>query len=365
MICFIVLALAMCLFGLRFRREQQTNCVPGYLDKRTTSSVCGIFVCLIFIYHFLRHIDYSPWYDYAAVVFLISLLNQLLVAPFLFYSGYGISEQFKQKKSVYWRNFPLQRFGKVYLIYLFCLIVEFVINGLMNGFSNVTFDFLWLFVWNSHWFIFVILIEYAISWLGVLIVKNRRFWLSLCVLLFSLTLAFVLYYVSDGPRYYNTIVAFPFGVIYSLYINEINGFLRRRKSTPWIALGVALVVWGGLFLVDYKVHSLNDGFFFLVYYVEVIAFIVTILMFTYLFQFGNKALVTLHGYTIWSYLLQNISFALFSSVADIAAVNKYLYFLCCLVFTAALCFVLRFLFDLAWRHTLGKARFREATVHDK
>ena len=67
----------------------------------------------------------------------------------------------------------------------------------------------------------------------------------------------------------------------------------------------------------------------------VIAFMTAILMFTYLFEFGNGVLRTLHAYTIWSYLLQEISFYLFSSSANVASVNKYLYFVCCAAFRAS------------------------------
>ena len=79
-------------------------------------------------------------------------------------------------------------------------------------------------------------------------------------------------------------------------------------------------------------------------------------MFTYLFEFGNGVLGTLHAYAIWSYLLQDISFYLFSSSANVASVNKYLYFVCCAAFTAALCFVAKRAFDAAYRRTLGKVR---------
>ena len=125
---------------------------------------------------------------------------------------------------------------------------------------------------------------------------------------------------------------------------------------PWLVFGASLIVWLGLFVVDYKIYPFNE-LLFLVYYIEVIAFMLAILMFTYLFRFGSKVLVVLHGYTLWSYLLQNISFALFSGPANAASINKYLYFLCCLVFTAVLCIALRFAFGFGWKHTLGKVRF--------
>ena len=79
-----------------------------------------------------------------------------------------------------------------------------------------------------------------------------------------------------------------------------------------------------------------------------------ILMFTHLFEFGNGALRTLRAYTIWNYLLQDISFYLFSSSANVASANKYLCFICCAAFTAALCFVAKHAFDAAYEQRLSK-----------
>ena len=94
----------------------------------------------------------------------------------------------------------------------------------------------------------------------------------------------------------------------------------------------------------------------------VIAFMTAILMFTYLFEFGNRVLRTLHAYTIWSYMLQNISFYLFSSSASVASLSKYLYFVCCAAFTAALCFVAKHAFDAACGRTLGRVRPEQGTI---
>lgn len=165
-----------------------------------------------------------------------------------------------------------------------------------------------------------------------------------------------MYFAGKEPYWYNTIIAFPFGVLYSLYFKEINEFLKKKRMIPWAMFTISLVTLIVLFAIDYKIRTFS-GLLFFAYYVEVIAFMVVILMFTYLFRFGNKVLMVLHGYTLWSYLLQNISFALFAGPANVAAVNKYLYFLCCFSFTTVLCFVFKFTFDFGWRHTLGKVRF--------
>lgn len=354
---FVILALAVvCLVGIRFRKSDEEN---DYLGKKTTASVCGVFVVIVFFHHFCRHIDFSPWYDHIAVSFDDTFLGQLMVVPFLFYGAFGISEQFKRRRGSYLKNFPIQRLLKVYLMYLICLLVEYFANWAMGGFAPIAFDPLSLTMWNTYWFIFVITVEYVLIWLCFLLCKEKRLVVSILITALSIGLALILYYSGKESYWYNTIIAFPFGVIYSLYLKEINGLLEKKRSIPWIAFGVSLLVWLGLFVIDYKVLAFN-GLLFFMYYIEVLAFMTTILMFTYLFRFGNKALVILHGYTLWSYLLQNISFALFAGPANVASINKYLYFLCCIAFTGIICVALKFVFDFGWKHTLAKVRFVES-----
>ena len=53
------------------------------LNKEQTTCINGIFVLFVFLSHFGQY-ETMPWNR------LLLAIGQLMVAPFLFYSGYGI-----------------------------------------------------------------------------------------------------------------------------------------------------------------------------------------------------------------------------------------------------------------------------------
>lgn len=53
------------------------------LNKEQTTCINGIFVLFVFLSHFGQY-ETMPWNN------LLLAIGQLMVAPFLFYSGYGI-----------------------------------------------------------------------------------------------------------------------------------------------------------------------------------------------------------------------------------------------------------------------------------
>lgn len=64
------------------------------LNKEQTTCINGIFVLFVFLSHFGQY-ETMPWNN------LLLAIGQLMVAPFLFYSGYGIMEQIKRRGIVY------------------------------------------------------------------------------------------------------------------------------------------------------------------------------------------------------------------------------------------------------------------------
>lgn len=354
MIVFLLLLILLCAFGFKYKKDQKEN---NYLDKRTTSCVLGLFAIIIFFGHFCRHFDYSPWYDKIAVTFVDTFLSQLIVVPFLFYSGYGIMTQYKQKGDIYLKNFPLQRILKIYLIYLICLLVEFLFNGICTGSFN--FNPLSLTMWNTRWFIFVITAEYILVWLSFIIFRKHKQVVGLSILLLSIILGIILCLAGKSSAWYSTIIAFPFGVIYSLYLDKINDFLSKKKRNPFIVLTVSVCLFAISWILVYKFNLARDGFTSFAYYLEVVPFMVIILMITYLFNFGNKALLVISNYTVWSYLLQDISFLLFETKLNVSGLNKCFYLIVCIIFTSVLCFILKYAFDFAYKKTIGKLKFKE------
>lgn len=349
-----VLLIIFALIGIRFQKHGLDN---QYLSKTTTASVCGLFVIVIFVNHICRHFDCSPWYDHIATTITDTIIGNCMVVPFLFYGAYGIITQFLSKGTTYLKRFPLMRFGKVFICYLLCIGVEFFFQNISSGFTS-SFNWQRLIAFDYYWFIFVILVEYFLIWITLVIFKTNKKAVLITSTISSIVFAIILSFFK-GEWWYNTIIAFPLGVAVGLYKDKLDLFLAKRRRNAYIVGAISLVLWLICFLtLRYLLPSVNKYIYLVIYYIQVIAFLSGIVMFTYIFKFGNKILVTLSAYTLWVYLLQDSSYLLFETCWNVLSINKYLYVLCCIGFTAATSIILKYVFDLFDKYVLSRIASR-------
>lgn len=64
----------------------------AYLTLEQTNVIRGIFILIVFFSHFNSYVTYNNILDNSYLK-IITYFGQAMVAPFLFYSGYGIMEQ--------------------------------------------------------------------------------------------------------------------------------------------------------------------------------------------------------------------------------------------------------------------------------
>lgn len=72
---------------------------PDYMGRTQTCAINGFFICCVFLRHAKTGYLSKAGYDFAGFgdsLFLMvdNLLGQLIVACFLFYSGYGVATQY-------------------------------------------------------------------------------------------------------------------------------------------------------------------------------------------------------------------------------------------------------------------------------
>ena len=89
------------------------------LSKEQTTCINGIFVLFVFLSHFGQY-ETMPWN------WLLLGLGQLMVAPFLFYSGYGIMEQIQRRGIVYIDGMPRKKNIEVLYSLLYGIMYLFV-----------------------------------------------------------------------------------------------------------------------------------------------------------------------------------------------------------------------------------------------
>lgn len=201
-----------------------------YLSKENTTSVNGIFILVVFINHVQSYISLPE-------VFHTALLGigQLMVAMFLFYSGYGVMESIQKKGREYVHGIPVKRVGKV-LSEFALAVLFFAFTDVLCGISFTPAQFFlslvgWESLGNSNWYIFVILCLYLFTWLSFEIAGEKR-WCALgLVMLFTILLFGVLHETKDN-WWYNTLTAYPFGMFVSITKEKWEKLLNRTAF--WI-----------------------------------------------------------------------------------------------------------------------------------
>ncbi len=302
-----------------------------YMSRRQTQCINGFFVLIVFIQHFKSYIklgDYDMTYNYIA-----NWSGQLLVVPFLFFSGYGIMLSISKKGKPYVNTILTKRFPKIW-IHFALAIVLFIITNLILGKTyppiRLMLTFLgWDGIGNSNWYIFDTLVLYILTFFSFRFVgNNRRLGLFIMSLLTS---AFVITMSQFKPGYwYNTVIAYLMGMIFS----TIEPSFKKVMSSG--ILNHIIFTTFGIIIISLAV---NDKARLTSYEVFVLAGIVLLLALSLKVRFGNPILEFLGKYVFEIYILQRIPMMLLKSYIP----QKYIYFAVCLVITVILAFLFRFI----------------------
>lgn len=200
-----------------------------------TQAIKGIFVVTIFFSHFCSYVHLEAWYDKPLQSYCI-FLGQLMVAPFLLYSGYGIFESVKKKENAYIKDFPKKRILKTLIHFDFAVILFFILDLIIERPVSIS-DFLlsltaWESIGNSNWFIFAILCAYTFAFAGLIIFKGNLRKTLFVIIAMSIVYMVVVSRFKDN-YWIDTILAFPIGCSLSLYKDKIDKMLHSKI----IALG--------------------------------------------------------------------------------------------------------------------------------
>lgn len=245
----LLLFFLLCLYGADFNLAGYHG---DYLSKAKTNSIKGIFIIIVVLKHALGYLNEAN-YGYGALgdssfVWIICSQAQLIVVMFLFYSGYGVGESFKAKGMDYVRIFPKRRILTT-LLNFDVVVVIFTALGLLLAVGEPLSNFLpaligWESMGNSNWYIFVVLLCYLMTWV-VLSLPLTRSWHRVALLFVVCFLSIVVLSIfKDEAWWYDTILTYPAGFMFSTYKEPIERFIKRHY---W---GV-LVLLGMLFLVQF------------------------------------------------------------------------------------------------------------------
>lgn len=258
------------MYGIQFNRN---GFFTDYITKEQCNNIKGIFILLVFISHSLQYIDKAGYVNdnILDVIFTkcSSVMGQLIVVMFLFYSGFGIMESVKRSDfdgggGGYIKSLPSRRLWPTlrnFDIAVICFIILNVLLGIKMEVNQVIFSFIgWDSVGNSNWYIFDILLCYSSTYITFSICKDRKKAVLLNTLLLVSLMA-IIYFVKPF-WWYDTILSYSAGMIYSFNKSRVERILQNRFFVV-LSTSSMIIILLELTHVDYLgiVHNVESVVF--------------------------------------------------------------------------------------------------------
>lgn len=310
-----------------------------YLSIKTVKTINGIFVLLVFARHISQYVQFSDFFLDTSFVWLDSFMGQLIVAPFFFYSGYGIMYSLMNKDS-YAKHFFKKRILPLYLQFFFIVSLFLIISLCVDGVNSLTIpkvllSFIgWESLGNSNWYIFVVFMLYFGVLFSFLFLKKNHYWIGLIIFTF-LSFCLVLFLrITKEPHWWNTLLCFSAGMWFSYFKERIDFQLKQTKKY-WLFFIVIFILFASL-LVAYKYLSWNILFIPLS-----ISFSCFIVMLSVKFAFNSAVLAFFGSHVFSFYMLQRIPMKLFQNIIS----QPYFLFLVCFAITVIASVVFDLLFN--------------------
>ena len=288
-----------------------------YMSMESTTMIKGVFILIIFLTHGEGYLTLGSGLDTTLWQYVRMGLGQSVVTMFFLYSGYGIMESFKKKGEAYIKGFPKYRLLKVLIhfdiaVLLFCLMQ--LAFGETYTPSHVLLSFIgWTSMGNSNWFIFDILVAYAISFVALGLTKKDTSGKRAAFVVTALSIVFVLLMICyRETRFYNTFLCFALGMWWSLYRPKVESVFLKSKGK-----GTGLTVFMGLlyFAAGLALVPVYEECPYL-YIPVTLIFSVTMLLVTMLVRFHNKVLAFFGEHLFSIFILMRLPMEVFYRVMD-------------------------------------------------
>ena len=219
MALFIVALLLLCVAGISFRFKEG---FADYMSPSKTGAIKGIFVVIVLYSHVRQYISVEPTGENKLFFDVLIFLGQLMVVAFLFYSGYGIAVSV-DKKDGYVKTLPVRRILKVWLDFAIAVLIFYFVSlaiGTKHSVERLLWSLLGLkTVGNSNWFIFVIIVLYALTFVAFTVTGGNKHFFAGVVMMTVLSVAataVLWYFFGKNYWWYDTVMCYPLGMWFYL-----------------------------------------------------------------------------------------------------------------------------------------------------
>ena len=293
MITVFILLFGLCLWKIRFAGFHE-----DYAGWEQATAIKGIFAVFILCQHLTNYITLTATPGNSLFFHILHYIQQTMVAPFFFFSGYGICESVKHKDH-YADTFPRKRILKLFVILEMAVLLQLAAStaiGVSYPLRNYFLCWIgWEEVGNCNWFLFAILLLYLASFLCMRLKKEL---MAIGILVLTIVVWLFLYY-SKRPDFwwYDTLLAFPAGVFFSGVKEKFDNLFRRPLIWSIGAFLLALLYIGTHHLMGIDIWGVVSTIFCF------LAVVITMKV-----KVGNPILRWLGQNALYIYLLQRIPF---------------------------------------------------------
>lgn len=286
-----------------------------YLSKNQTNAIKGIFVLLIFLSHASSYMLLDAPCDAAYVTFK-KFFRQMVVAMFLFYSGYGMTEAIKRKGLSYIKAIPRNRFLTVLINFDLAVLLYLILNSVLKHrippLNRILLSFVGIrSLGNSNWYIFAVLLLYLLMFCSFILtckIQNSRLWQFVSLSLLSVAVITAVYIeIGKGldTCWYNTMFLFVVGCWYSFFKDQIEAVLMKNNFIYLLIFTVMLCAYFTAF--EYRgLHGIWT------YTIWGILFTLTIVVITMKISINNPILIWFGKNVFSIYILQRIPMIIFN-----------------------------------------------------
>lgn len=328
MTIFLVVIIGIALLDLKAAKNGEF--FEDYLSRERTSAVNGLFSLLIFLSHSTPFLSLNGPED-SVYLALRGYLDQLVVAPFLFYSGYGIMESIRKKGMDYVRSIPFRRFFKVFYHMAVAVCLYICVNLLLGRSMKLTDTLLafigWTSIGNSNWYVFAILSLYVIVFAAFLLVRANPYLGAALVTVLTVLFVFWQIRIGRNPWTYNTILLFPAGMIFSLFRPWLEKLLTRCDALYFSCLA--------LLLTAFLIAGTHRNLRLLWYTLWAFLFMALLVALSMKLKVNNSVLQWLGTHIFSFYILQRIPFLILHHFG--VQSHKFQFIILSFFFTIVLC----------------------------